>query len=184
MAARKSPALADIASYGGKLASMKTSRALLFGIALAASATAFAQYQWTDKDGRKVFSDRPPPADVPASKVITQPRAVPVASAASEGAASAPAQSASAPGAGVDKSLEEKRKKAEAEEAARKKAEQDRIAAERADNCKRAMNNKSMLDSGMRMARMNDKGEREVLDDNQRAAETARVNEIIAKDCK
>lgn len=40
------------------------------------------------------------------------------------------------------------------------------------------------LDSGMRMARLNDKGEREVLDDAQRAAELKRVNQIIAQDCK
>ena len=46
------------------------------------------------------------------------------------------------------------------------------------------MNAKSSIDSGMRMARMNDKGEREVLDDAQRAAELKRVNAIIASDCK
>jgi hypothetical protein len=161
---------------------MKISRALLIGIALFASATAFAQYQWTDKDGRKVFSDRPPPSDVPASKVIAQPRNDgPAPAAASDDAA--PAQpAASAPG--VDKALEEKKKQAEAAEAAKKKAEQDRIAAERAENCKRAMNAKATLDSGMRLRRMNDKGEPEVIDDAQRAAETARVNGIIAKSCQ
>ena len=80
--------------------------------------------------------------------------------------------------------LEEKKKQAEAAEAAKKKAEEQKIAAAKADNCKRAMNSKSSLDSGMRMARMNDKGEREVLDDAQRAAELKRVNAIIASDCK
>ena len=34
------------------------------------------------------------------------------------------------------------------------------------------------------MARLNDKGEREVLDDAQRSAELKRVNQIIAQDCK
>ncbi|ARU04211.1 hypothetical protein CCO03_05545 [Comamonas serinivorans] len=28
------------------------------------SAQAFAQWQWVGSDGRKAFSDRPPPADV------------------------------------------------------------------------------------------------------------------------
>ncbi|MEK9952912.1 MAG: DUF4124 domain-containing protein [Curvibacter sp.] len=27
--------------------------------------SASAQWQWLDKDGRRVFSDRPPPAEVP-----------------------------------------------------------------------------------------------------------------------
>ncbi|WP_216088085.1 DUF4124 domain-containing protein, partial [Shigella flexneri] len=29
--------------------------------------------QWVDKDGRKVFSDRPPPVDVPAKNILKQP---------------------------------------------------------------------------------------------------------------
>ena len=183
---------------------MKSARALLFGLTLAATMAAHAQYQWIDKDGRRVFSDRPPPADVPQKNVLKQPRlsnvpvvrsepvtptaAAPAASAPAAGeapnAATRPTAAASAAPAGVDKALEEKKKQAEAAEAAKKKAEEDRIAAARAENCKRAMNAKATLDSGMRMARLNDKGEREVLDDAQRAAELKRVNQIIAQDCK
>ena len=178
---------------------MKFTRAVLFGLTFAAVTAAHAQYQWVDKDGRRVFSDRPPPADVAPKNIVSQPRgstAAVVRSApaapANEPAAgepsvaakpAAPAASA-APGAGVDKALEEKKKQAEAAEAAKKKAEEQKIAAAKADNCKRAMNAKSSLDSGMRMARMNEKGEREVLDDAQRAAELKRVNAIIASDCK
>ena len=54
----------------------------------------------------------------------------------------------------------------------------------RADNCKRAQSAKTTLDSGMRMARVNDKGEREILDDQQRAAELQRTNQAIAENCK
>ena len=176
---------------------MKVARALLFGLTLTAAMAAHAQYQWIDKDGRRVFSDRPPPADVPAKNLLSQPRVsqsttgrgapvVPPAdasAAAATPAASRPAAAASAAG-GVDKALEEKKKQAEAAEAAKKKAEQEKVAAARAENCKRAMNAKATLDSGMRMARLNDKGEREVLDDAQRAAELKRVNQIIAQDCK
>ena len=180
---------------------MKPARALLFALTLAATMAAHAQYQWIDKDGRRVFSDRPPPADVPQKNVLKEPRgssaavvrsapapaaatpAVGEAPASAPAAAAKPAATASAP-AGVDKALEEKKKQAEAAEAAKKKAEEQKIAAARAENCKRAMNAKATLDSGMRMARLNDKGEREVLDDAQRAAELKRVNQIIAQDCK
>ena len=180
---------------------MKFTRAVLFGLTFAAVTAAHAQYQWVDKDGRRVFSDRPPPADVPQKNVLKQPRmsnaplittapAAPAAAASAPAAGEAPnaatrpAAAASAAPAGVDKALEEKKKQAEAAEAAKKKAEQEKVAAARAENCKRAMNAKATLDSGMRMARLNDKGEREVLDDAQRAAELKRVNQIIAQDCK
>jgi hypothetical protein len=171
---------------------MKVAHALLLGLTLTAAIAAQAQYQWVDKDGRRVFSDRPPPADIPAKNVLTQPRgarapqAAPVAGPAAS--ASEPASAAAAaprpPAAGVDKALEEKKKQNEAAEAARKKADEERAAASRAENCKRAMSAKATLESGMRMARVNDKGEREVLDDAQRAAELKRVHAIIASDCK
>lgn len=178
---------------------MKFPRAVLFGLTFAAVTAAHAQYQWIDKDGRRVFSDRPPPADVAPKNIVSQPRGStaavvrpapaapanePAAGEASVAAKPAAPAASAAPGAGVDKALEEKKKQAEAAEAAKKKAEEQKIAAAKADNCKRAMNSKSSLDSGMRMARMNDKGEREVLDDAQRAAELKRVNAIIASDCK
>ena len=178
---------------------MKFTRAVLFGLTFAAVTAAHAQYQWVDKDGRRVFSDRPPPADVAPKNIVSQPRGStaavvrsapaapanePAAGEASVAAKPAAPAASAAPGAGVDKALEEKKKQAEAAEAAKKKAEDQKIAAAKADNCKRAMNAKSSLDSGMRMARMNDKGEREVLDDAQRAAELKRVNAIISSDCK
>ena len=65
-----------------------------------------------------------------------------------------------------------------------KKEEEQKIAAQRAENCKRAQAAKAGLDSGMRVARMNDKGEREVLDDAARAAELERTQAIIQADCK
>jgi hypothetical protein len=40
------------------------------------------------------------------------------------------------------------------------------------------------LDSGMRLARVNDRGEREILDDKQRAEETQRARSVVASDCR
>lgn len=173
---------------------MNTLRFFIACVALAACGAALAQYQWVDKDGRKIYSDRPPPADVPQKNILKQPRGAsmtaPRAMTASAPAASpdAPAlaasKAASAPGTGTDKTLEEKKKQAEAAEAAKKKEEEQKIAAQRADNCKRALAAKTGLDSGMRIARMNDKGEREILDDAGRAAELERTQAIIQSDCK
>jgi len=40
------------------------------------------------------------------------------------------------------------------------------------------------LEGGQRMARINDKGERENLDDNARADEMRRAREVIASECR
>ena len=169
---------------------MTLHRPLLLAGLLLASLSAMAQYQWIDKDGRRVFSDRAPPADVPAKNIVTQPRggaapaAAPAAAEAAAPAASAAVTAAKAPAPGVDKALEDKKKQAEAAEAAKQKADEARQVAARADNCKRAQGAKATLDSGMRMARVNAQGEREVLDDTQRAAELKRTNQVIAESCK
>ena len=84
----------------------------------------------------------------------------------------------------MDKELEARRKAAEQQAQAKAKADEARIAAQRADNCARARSYLQTLDSGMRIARTNDKGEREFLDDQARAAEAKRARDTIASDCR
>ena len=83
----------------------------------------------------------------------------------------------------VDPELEAKRKKAEQEDAAKAKADEQRVAAAKAENCKRAREQIRTLESGMRMARVNEKGEREVLDDKMRADEMKRARDLANADC-
>ncbi|MPN65121.1 hypothetical protein SDC9_212900 [bioreactor metagenome] len=147
-----------------------------------------------DKDGRKVFSDRQPPIDVPQKNILKQPGTgkqrsqsvpVPAEDQAQAGASAAPAASAaSAPQAsGKDKKLEEAKTKADAEEAAKKKAEADRVAKARAENCARAQKSKTSLTSGGLIGTVNDKGERGFMDDATREAEIKRADSVIASDC-
>jgi hypothetical protein len=167
---------------------MKSLRSTALALCCALPLIASAQYQWIDKDGRKVFSDRPPPSDVPAGKILRAPRTQAVA--AEPLAAATPAASTSRPAAsalrlsGKDKALEEKKKQADAAAAAKKKEEEARLALMQADNCKRTRQSKAAYDSGVRMSRINEKGEREFLDDKQRTEEVARLDAIIARDCK
>ena len=168
---------------------MKAARLSFLALACSLPLVAAAQWQWVDKDGRKVFSDRAPPSDVTADKILRrpanarlpqQPEAAPVATptaASATTAANVPKPT------GKDKVLEEKKKQAEAAEAEKKKAEEAKVAAMRADNCGRAKSAKATFDSGVRISRTNDKGEREILDDNQRAAEIRHLDGIIARDC-
>lgn len=111
---------------------------------------------------------------------------LPAPTAAVTEAAASPAKAPASgpqPG-GVDKTLQEKKKKADAAEAAKRQAEEDRIAAAKADNCQRARSAKAGLDSGLRLARVNAKGEREFIDDTERKVEAKRIQAIIDADCK
>jgi hypothetical protein len=172
---------------------MPSTRALAVALAIACGAlplAATAQWQWIDKDGRKVFSDKSPPPDIPAKNILRQPgmRAAVVEeapAAPSAVPAKAVANAANAPKvSGKDRELEEKRKQALAADAEKKKAQEREVLEAQADNCKRARESKATLDSGVRLARVNDKGEREILDDTARATETKRLQEIISRDCK
>ena len=176
---------------------------LLRVISLAAAllpALACAQWQWIDKDGRKVYSDRSPPADIPARKILRQPggkappvpaeaeAAADVAAPAADAAAKATAQAAKTAAngpkiSGKDKVLEEKKKLAEQEQDAKKKADEEKVARDKADNCERAKRSMQAYSSGQRIRAPNAKGEFEYLTDEQRAAETKRLQDIVA-DCK
>ena len=151
---------------------------------------AHAQWQWVDGQGKKVFSDQPPPIEVPEKNILKRPggsgawRPAPApAETAAPTPAAAPAAAAPKPG-GVDKELEEKTRKAEEAEKAKRTAEEQRVAKAKADNCARARQGKATYDSGMRVARLNDRGEREVMDDQARASEQSRLQAIIDSDCK
>jgi hypothetical protein len=171
---------------------MKLITAFLF-CALAALATpVFAQWQWTDHDGRRVFSDRPPPADIPEKNILKRPatRAAPERtpqneSAGEADAAAAPLAVASQPKVPVvDKELAAKKKQLEEAELAKKRAEEDRILKARVENCARAKQAKATLDLGTRLVRANKAGEREIMDDTARAAEGKRIQSIIDSDCR
>lgn len=149
--------------------------------------TALAQWQWIDKDGRKVFSDRSPPAEIQDKNILKRPgnhhmAAVP----ASQSAALSPtAAKASAPRlSGKDAQLEARKKQAEEEDAVKRKAEEETIAKARADNCERARKGLASFQSGVRIAVTNAKGEREIMDDNARALEMKRLQGIADSDCK
>jgi hypothetical protein len=166
-------------------------RTCLLAAACILPAVASAQWQWVDNQGRRVFSDRSPPPEVPAKNILRQPGGTPPPQAAAADA-TPPAAAASSPVAaasgalkpvGKDAQLEERRKQAEAVEAQKKKAQEEALAASRQENCKVAMRGKKTYDSGVRVAQVNEKGEREVLDDKQRAVEIKRLDTIIARDC-
>jgi Domain of unknown function (DUF4124) len=148
-------------------------------------ATAHAtQWKWRDADGRIQYSDRPPPTQVADKDILTRPSAVVRPSLGKTVATDAASAAAKPMLKASDPELEAKKRKAEAEQEAQKKAEEDKMAKSKADNCQRARNYLRDLDSGSRIARMNDKGEREVLDDKARANERTRAQQSVEANCK
>ncbi len=148
---------------------------------------ATAQYQWLDQNGRRVISDRPPPPEIPDRNILRRPGA-PTGTAAASAAAPAPgSNTATRPVGGAkppETELDKKKQAAEAAEADKKRQEEQAAAKVRAENCERAMQAKREIDSGVRLARTTASGEREILNDAQRAQEAQRANALIADNCR
>ncbi|MEO6322038.1 MAG: DUF4124 domain-containing protein [Polaromonas sp.] len=147
-----------------------------------------AQWQWIDKDGRKVFSDRAPSAEIPQKNILKQP-GVKVISPAPGAEAAAPAAPLVASKASTpklsdkDAQLEARKKQVDDEEDAKKKAEEEKLAKSRADNCDRAKKGLVAVQSGVRLTVTNAKGEREFMDDNERTKEGKRLQGIADSEC-
>jgi hypothetical protein len=173
--------------------------AALLALTVLAMSPAHAQWAWRDANGRITASDRPPPNTVADKDIVSRPKtekrrtdtaAAPVGSAAPTAVvpvaapAAAPAPAAEAPKTALDKEVEARKLKAEQEQAAKKKAEEAKQASARAENCQRARQQMASLDSGIRIARVNANGEREILDDAGRAAEARKARDVIGSDCR
>jgi type IV secretory pathway VirB10-like protein len=152
---------------------------------LLASAPAHAQWKWRDARGQIHISDIPPPRDVPDKDVLQRPDPAARKPAAAPAAAASAAVPLAAPGkAAVDPELEERKRKAEQDQAARQKADDKQAKAARSDNCQRAREQLATMDSGVRVMRVKPDGEREYMTEEQRAGEAQRARTIIASDCR
>lgn len=154
---------------------------------LAGAAQAENIWKWRDANGIMQFSDQPPPHWVPAKDIVGRPGAQRTSIVVADAAASAPETAGSAP-ARADAELEARKKKMQADKAAadtdRRLADKARTDALKADNCKRAKAQLAMLESGVRVARPNEKGEREFLDDKARADEVNRTRAAVTDNCQ
>jgi hypothetical protein len=161
---------------------------LLLGssLAWAQTAPATATWKWKDATGQVHVSDTPPPLSVPDKNILERPSAQQRARAvvAPVPTPATAASAAAVPIPGVDPALEARRKKLADDQLAQQRQQQDRANAVRAENCGRAKGQLTALTEGQRMTRTNEKGEREVLGDKERAEEIQRARAVIASDCK
>ena len=161
------------------------------------AAQAAGMWKWRDASGRINLSDQPPPREVPERDILERPAArshlpasppTPATTGTQARPASGPApgRAASAAVARTDPELEARRRAeaAKARESAKAApAEDPQAIARKRENCQRARAALALLESGQRMARLNDKGERVILDDAARAQEAQRAREVMASDC-
>lgn len=158
----------------------------LIGLVLAASA--HAQWKWRDAKGHVQYSDMPPPPGTPDKDVLQRPTAaarnvvvVPAGQAAS--AASAPQPAASAP-TKAEQDASARQKQDQEKQDAKRKEDERRAADVKRENCGRAQAAMRDLQSGQRITRTNEKGERIFMDDAQRNAEIERVRQVMAESCR
>jgi hypothetical protein len=172
--------------------------ALLFLALAAAAPDASAQFQWKDENGRMVYSDMAPPNSIAPSAVIRSPgRAAAVnapsapanageASGAAQGAVqAAPAArppTAAAPSA-ADRELEFRKRRMERADAERKATDATQQAQRRTSACEDARSSVRTLESGMRVSRVNEQGEREAISESQRASRLDAARRDVKDNC-
>lgn len=125
------------------------------------------RWQWQDSQGRKVFSDLPPPASVPEPRILQRPGPeLP--------APSLPSRTDSAPAS------------ADSDQSQGKAPEPlyQRNAAALRENCRRARATLATLASGLRLYRLDEKGAQVLMDDTMRAQETLRTRQAERDNCE
>ena len=182
------------------LASCNVLRITLVAAILAAGLTSTpsqAQWAWKDNNGRVVYSDRPPPTDIKATNIIRQPSTqtsanpAPASGPLDDAAKSADPKSAdakappaaNAPKTVAEREMEFRKRQQERADSEKKSSEEQAKSAAKTAECDRARGYMKSLEDGVRVTRTDAAGNREFLNDEQRAAETDRTRKIIQSTC-
>jgi hypothetical protein len=150
---------------------------------LAAPAGAQQLYKYTGPDGRVQYTDRPP-AGVQNVEKVTGARVSTVGPAGSAAAGSREGAKSEGPKTAADQEQAFRQRRAEAEEKAKKDeklAQQKRASDEQCNALRREL---AAMQSGQRIARLDEKGERVFLEDAQIQQDAARLQRDIAANCK
>jgi hypothetical protein len=172
-------------------------------LALCVALPASAQlYKWVDANGKVQYSDKPPPSNVKTEKLREPARpAAPAPApsetkggaaneAAKEGAANeavkgaAPKAAAkSGPKTAAEQEQAFRKRQLEASKAQQEQNQKETEAQDRAENCRRAKVALSNLELGGRQRRLNEKGERVYLDDQEIAQSIVQARKDQAAAC-
>jgi hypothetical protein len=153
-----------------------------------------AQWAWKDANGRTVYSDRPPPPDIKAGSIVRQPNTQALANPApasgplddagkADGKTSDAKSAPNAPKTFAEREMEFRKRQQERAESEKKAAEEQTKSAAKTAECERARGYMKSLEDGIRITKTDASGNREFLDDSQRAAEMDRTRKIIQSTC-
>jgi hypothetical protein len=155
----------------------RLSVAIWLALCLALPASA-QMYKWVDSDGKVQYSDTPPPSNVKTEKLRTP------AASEGKGKEETPKDAAkTAPKTVAEQEQAFRKRQLDAAKAQEEEARKQAEARDKAENCKRAKAALANLTLGGRQVRIDDKGERVFLDDQQIVQETARAREEAAAMC-
>lgn len=155
---------------------MKIHTSIVAFTLVAAMAAASAQnYKWVDKDGKVRYGDTPP-----TGVKSTQLKPPPGPTASPAGAKDAK----KGPLTPVEQEQAFRKRQLDAKASEEKAQKTQAASAEKAQNCAAARENLVTLESGQRVARIDEKGERYFVDDAQREKDIVRGREMVAKACE
>jgi len=142
-------------------------------------------FKCVDAKGKTVYSQTPCPAGSSASVLGTKPPPAPAEPAAKDDAAKGePAKPAAKDAKPLTPEEAFQKRQQERTEADKKAAEQAAEAQRKQEECRRAREQVAQYDMGGRIARIDDKGERYFLDDNQVASEKAKWQAQADQACR
>ena len=140
---------------------------LLLAATFIASSASAQIYQWKDENGRTVISDKPP---------VGQVRAQRKGEAGIQGPAAAPKSVA-------EQEMDFRKRQKEAQEKTAKSEKEQAAQAEKQEYCANMRRQLMSLESGERIARRDDNGERYFLEDTQREQEIAKLRQAMQTTC-
>lgn len=156
-----------------------TFRLVAVMLTLALGAPAHAElYKWVDSEGRIQYSDRPPPPGASKEQRLNIPRNPPAAAIpAAPAAEGQPAE----PKTAADKEVDYRKRKVD-EEQARQKSEAEEK--QRQEQCINAQQRLRGFEDAGRVYTVNEKGERQYIDDEARARGIEQARQDIGKYCR
>lgn len=161
---------------GERLRAVTSACGLLVMLCASGQTWADGRWHWLDQHGRQVYSDMPPPVNVPEHKILQRPGGVSLSDVTPAGAGPSPS---SRPLPAMDDS--------QATDADRQSPAERPLYQRNADtlreNCRRARAALQTLNSGLRLSTINEQGEAVVLDDAMRAQEIRRMQREERDNC-
>ncbi|MCG6877346.1 MAG: DUF4124 domain-containing protein [Betaproteobacteria bacterium] len=133
-------------------------------------------YKWVDANGRVQYSDRKPTDGRQQAQEVKN-------TVSSVGSQPIGAGTTSGPKTAAELDKEFQKRRQEQTEAQQKQQQAATEQKQKAQNCQAARENLAALNSGQRIARFNEKGEKIYIDDSARAAEVARSRQLVQANC-